>query len=91
MSPKEIKDATLEYRSDMDTLADFLKEHTVTQNNIQVTSKQLYGTYARWCASTGERQMTKSMLGRKLKERGYINDKIGGTQYWFNVKIINTY
>jgi len=75
--PEEVKIATQEYRSEMDTLGKFLEECCILSDKFEVSTKSLYEAYKAWCEASGEYKITKKMLGIRLSERG-IRSYSGG-------------
>jgi hypothetical protein len=52
----------------MDILDDFLAD-TKTEPGSQTTSTALSRAFTRWCEKNGERAMSATSLGMRLKER----------------------
>jgi P4 family phage/plasmid primase-like protien len=73
--PEEVTSATSEYRSEMDTLGDFLEERCVTGLNAEATSKELWSEWQDWAEETGEKAGSRQAFGRKLAERGFVSFK----------------
>ena len=87
-TPKEVKDATQEYRAEMDSLQQFLNDCCTTGENLSVTSAELYRAYRTWCVDNGERQMTQARLGKCLKERGYASSRDSRARGWQGLGLI---
>ena len=68
--PEEVKTATQEYRSEMDTLGKWIEECCILSAELEVSTKSLYEAYKTWCEASGEYKMAKKMLGIRLNERG---------------------
>ena len=73
--PKCVRDATLEYREQMDTIGEFLKEECESDPQAFVTSSSLFARYSSWCHECGLRPPSKQAFGRKLVERSGISQK----------------
>jgi len=69
--PEEVKEATADYRAEMDVLAAFIEDRCVVHPDATVTSKALYAAYAEWCDENGERAEKQRSLGSRLTERGF--------------------
>ena len=69
--PEEVKQATQEYREEMDPLEDFLRDCCELDANASVTANELYGAYHYWCISNMETLMAKNQFGSKLREKGF--------------------
>ncbi len=58
----------------VDDVDDFLQEHGITlptSDSEDVPCNQLYDTYRVWAANSGTKAITKQLLGRRLKSRGF--------------------
>lgn len=82
--PDKVKFATDDYKDEMDTLGDFIKECCVIGKDFKATSQDLYNKYIGWCNLTGEKEITQRAFGLKLSERGYEKEK--GTSGLFRLK-----
>ena len=72
--PDKVKDATQEYRAEMDVLADFMRERCVVSPNVWCIFADLYSAYEEWCKESGEEAESKRRFGARLKERGFLPD-----------------
>lgn len=73
--PAKILAATEEYRGEMDILGAFLEECCEQKPGATVPVSTLYRAYERWCDNTGEKPMKQRMLTKRLKDRGYQQDR----------------
>jgi putative DNA primase/helicase len=69
--PERVREATNQYRTEMDTLAAFLDEECVTSPACKVLAERLYQSYAMWCDKSGERKDPKKTFVARLEERGF--------------------
>ena len=69
--PEEIKEATAQYKDQMDIMAEFIEDCCIENRLVQATTKKLYGAYNEWCEENKERPINKRAFGRRLEERGY--------------------
>jgi putative DNA primase/helicase len=69
--PKAVRDATDQYRNEMDTLAAFLDEECVMVAHGKVLAERLYHAYAIWCDKSGEQKQPKKAFVARLEERGF--------------------
>lgn len=84
--PKRIREATADYRSEMDVLAEFIRESCELSPNAVATAHALYKQYSSWCEDVGERAMSKRQLGLRLQERGFKPHKgTTGTRTWLGI------
>jgi putative DNA primase/helicase len=70
-TPRTVRQATATYRSDMDILGAFLSERCEVSKTAVVSAKALYAAYVFWCASSGERPVSKRAFGLAMEERGF--------------------
>ena len=87
--PEAVQQATAEYRTEMDILADFLEACCVQEPEVRIRSGELYQAYQKWCAANGQRPLSQSTLGTRLTERGFVPDKFGHakTRYWLGLRL----
>jgi putative DNA primase/helicase len=69
--PAAVKGATAEYRTSMDTLADFLGEACVEHADAHATSTALYAAFSEWAKARGERGVTRRSFSQRLAGRGF--------------------
>ena len=69
--PEAVREATGEYREEMDLLGGFLGECCRLASNSEARAGDLYQAYLAWCQQNGEREVTQTTFGRKLVERGF--------------------
>lgn len=83
--PEAVQNATSTYRSESDTIAQFVEEALEVNLKARVIFSALYHQYANWCKDTGHEPMNSSNLGRRLQERGYKKQKQGGNIYYLGL------
>jgi putative DNA primase/helicase len=74
--PESVREATDQYRAEMDTLAAFIEDRCVVREGIVAPATPLYKQYQMWCDDAGEKPETQKMFGMRLRERGFTSDKI---------------
>lgn len=77
-TPEEVIQATAQYRSSMDILAEFFNECCNENRQAKTTTKELYKKYDDWCKENKEEPIKSRVFGRRLEERGYRAIRIGG-------------
>lgn len=87
VTPDVVKAATLEYREDMDDLADFIGL-TYTYPEAVAGSGELYKAYREWSESRGERPCSQTAFGLKLAERGFQSGKDKGVRIWQGISLV---
>jgi putative DNA primase/helicase len=71
VEPDVIREEVGRYRSDMDTVGQFLEEVCVTGHEEKVPKLMLYDEYKAWCDDNGYGPLHAQVLWRMLKERGF--------------------
>ncbi|MBU4221420.1 MAG: hypothetical protein KKA10_07340 [Euryarchaeota archaeon] len=74
--PKEILDATAEYKEEMDYLGDFFKDCCEVEKTAITSLKRLYLTYQAYCEVVGMKPQSQTTFPRSLEERGYKKKKV---------------
>jgi len=74
--PDSVREATDQYRAEMDTLAAFIEDRCVVREGIVAPATPLYKQYQMWCDDAGEKPETQKVFGMRLRERGFTSDKI---------------
>ncbi|MBA7537549.1 DNA primase [subsurface metagenome] len=75
--PEEIKEATAQYKDQMDIIAEFIEDCCIENRLAQATTKKLYKAYNEWCEENKEKPIKSRAFGRRLEERSYIALRIG--------------
>ncbi|PLS86578.1 MAG: hypothetical protein CYG60_06515 [Actinobacteria bacterium] len=91
-APDEVRQATAEYRAEMDTLAAFLADRCVVREEARALADKLYQRYAMWCDANGERQEAQKAFVARMTERGFVRKRATkgtdkGRYMWFGVGI----
>ncbi len=78
--PKVVREATEEYRNDMDKLAEWLKECCIYDHKAATPFANLYASYCQWCAEHDEEPISKQKFASKLNEKNFsaVTIKING-------------
>ena len=86
--PEEVKEATGQYREEMDLIGDFIKERCEVSKDAEVIKADFYEAYLGWCQKSGERATSKIAFGKTMAERGFVSDKdIRGKRVWKGIKL----
>ena len=87
-TPEEIEEATAEYKSSMDVLAEFIEQCCIESHRAQIATKELYKVYKNWCDENDEKPVVKRSFGRQLAERGYKSIYISrGERGWGGIAL----
>jgi len=78
-TPEEVREATNEYRNEMDILANWLEDNCLIGKEYSATAKVLYQDYQNWCNANGEKAISQRHFGLSLTERGFerLKDRNG--------------
>ena len=87
--PREVRAATADYRGEQDVLGVFIAERCELNGNSSASASAIYGSYKNWAEATGERPISRRMLGVLLKERGLESRRSGlnGSYEWHGVAV----
>jgi putative DNA primase/helicase len=80
--------ATEAYRSEMDSLSEFLDDHCVIGDNYQATVIEIYNRYETWCLSNGEQAQGAKWLRTQLIERGIKPARDNQRRFWKGIGLI---
>jgi phage/plasmid-associated DNA primase len=72
---EEVRQATQDYRDEMDVLAGFIEDRCVVSGDARAGATALYQEYAAWRRDSGENEETQKRFGTRLSERGFIGGK----------------
>lgn len=87
--PKGVILATEEYRSEMDTVQDFLNEEIEPEPGNWQLHPVLYARYSQRASNNNERPLSSRALIQKLREKGYEDQRRTGNQlYWRDIKMV---
>ena len=83
--PKDVQKATKSYRTESDTIAEFIDECCKVANGDEVKASELYAHYRYWSAGRGEQALTSTMFGLRMSER--YEKKKSGVHYYQGLKL----
>jgi len=67
--PENVLAATSEYRTEEDTLGEFISECCELGEGLTVRGSKLYEAYKSWTNESGEKPMNKNIFGQRMKRR----------------------
>jgi putative DNA primase/helicase len=79
--PEEVRDATAEYRSEMDVVGQFLDECCMVDATTRARAAAIYAAYRKWADETGERVISQKRFGTRLTDRGFQREASNGVWY----------
>lgn len=84
--PSEVRDATEEYRNEMDIIGGFLSDCCVISPTAKVLYSKFYDEYTNWSLREGDSPLSKIDFGKRLIERGFQKRRgTGNKTYWQGV------
>lgn len=87
-TPAPVREATQEYREDMDVVQQFIEEVCVVDEGAKTLVAQIFRAYESWCHSRGEKPQTSLRFGESLGQKGYPSIKRGGSMYRVGIKLL---
>jgi putative DNA primase/helicase len=72
---QSVREATSQYRSEMDVIGAFLDEECVENSNATVQASTLYQAYENWCDRKGEKPEKQRGFGMRMTERGFERER----------------
>lgn len=78
-----VESATNQYRSDMDTIGQFIEECVEADERSFLLSGNLYGAYRRWCEQHGEFPRSQKSLSQEMASRDYRSSQVPGGKRGF--------
>ena len=85
--PPEVKEATLQYRTDMDILADFIEQRIENNRTSCIQSSILFEAYRQYCDANGEKHQSNRWLTARMEGRGYKRQKNMSGRFWDKVRL----
>jgi putative DNA primase/helicase len=85
--PDAVREATNEYRAEMDSLKGFLADRCVDAPDATGLAKELYEAYVDWCKTTEEEAMTQNAFGRRMTERGYTRPPTKTARFYRGLRL----
>lgn len=73
--PEAVKEATQEYKSEMDVMGEFIAERCIEGHGLIELASDLYHAYAEWITGRGERPVSQTRFGTQLETRGFQKDR----------------
>ena len=86
-APKEVLQATDDYRGEMDLIQLFLDECTERKPDSILKSGDIYRVYEAWCTQNGEYKMSNTKFALKLKERGVKKGRTNTMRTWEGIEL----
>jgi putative DNA primase/helicase len=88
--PEIVRRATESYRTEMDVIGQFLKEATLPSKGKKLPKADAYQAYVEWAASSGNEEVTKKELGKRMKAAGVAEGRTGSKgHYWEGIQLVD--
>lgn len=89
--PDSVRQATAEYRAEMDPLIDFLEERCVESPTASVSSGDLWDAYLEWCRKMRRRPLSRKALGARLTEHGFLSVRSWNSRGWSGLGLLDSH
>lgn len=85
--PDSVKAAVDDYKTEMNTLADFVKENCEADPAATTATRDLYLRYTYWSKEFGERQLSHRAFSIQLRRLGLEPGVSNGVRFWRGVRL----
>lgn len=87
--PDEVRQATDDYRSDQDFLADWINGSIESVEHWSENGSAIYKSYRAWCEAQGLKPTNNNTLAKMLRDRGFRNRKDSkGRSEWVGIRLV---
>jgi putative DNA primase/helicase len=86
-TPPAVKNATAEYKSQMDTLGTWLSEYCCKDKSVKTSHKELFYYYKEWAEDNNEWQMTGKKFSQLLMERGFERVRLKSGVHFYGLRL----
>lgn len=86
--PEKVKAAVEDYRGEMDTIEHFINECCLTGDEYTAKITDLYDKYCSWCTENREHELSNIKFSKKLKEKGYEQQRTTYIRLWKGIGLI---
>jgi putative DNA primase/helicase len=86
-TPASIRNATDEYRGEMDVIGNFLKECCVLSPGGNIRIRELFKAYQEWCDENNEHASSERFFSLRLKEMGFEKTRTADARYWTGIML----
>jgi len=87
-APEAVKAATANYQQEQDVLAAWLADCCIVKRTADAKAADLYGSYADWCAQSGEHPEPQRRWGMRLTERGFQRQRRMVGIFWLGIGLL---
>ena len=86
--PDEVQQATADYRSEQDVMAEFLDQCCLLAPNAGCLASELYSAYREWAKENGEYVCSGKKFGMILKDRGFRQSRTSAARGWIGLSVL---
>ena len=88
-APGAVKQATSEYREEMDVIGSFLESTIVEVPGKEIQAKLFYEKYKIWCEVNGEHPISGTAFGLKMVERDVKKDRTSEGNFYQDIAFLD--
>lgn len=88
--PRQVREATDEYRSEMDIIGQWVNEQCEQDADAVISASEAYGSYTLWSNNSGMKPVSKPAFGRQLTERGTAKFRRGAGIFYRGLRLLMT-
>ncbi|MGZ8944040.1 MAG: phage/plasmid primase, P4 family [Methylococcaceae bacterium] len=85
--PKAVRNSTLEYQKEQDVVGIWIEECCISSVTEKDSIARLFRSYQSWAEESGVYLISKLMLAKKLRERGYADAMLDGARALAGVRV----
>ncbi|MFT8390742.1 MAG: phage/plasmid primase, P4 family [Sporolactobacillus sp.] len=82
-APPEVRQATADYKEEMDLLHGFIADCCIENPDARVLASALHKVYLRWATENGEFLLKQRAFNTKMEMRGFTKKRSTGNQIYF--------
>ena len=83
--PPAVINAAHDYFADEDLMGQWLAERCAVGQGLKASAQTLFASWTTWAEAAGHPKCNQKMLGDALRQRGFINGKVGRDRGWFGL------
>lgn len=84
--PPSVKEASNLYRTDSDSIGQFIRECCLQSIHLRIKCKLLYDEYKDWCRENNEYATSYRAFNERVKEKGFVNKAgTGNRHFWLGI------
>ena len=87
IAPREVVEATAEYREESDRVGQFLDERTVAAPMGRIPAAVLWRAFRSWCEDRGESPGAQNTFGSEVKARGIATMRVSGERRYQGLQL----